>query len=166
MAVAFSTVLFAACATTKQTPEQRYAAAKAAFDQTAKEFHLPSADAKGAERDRLLREAARGYEQVLSRFKDQPNWCAQALRSLGNVRAEQNRLDDAVKLFASVAKKFPAESWEVLSAWKSAGDLLWEAGKREQAKAFYRQLVERFDTADAPQVFKTIVRGSKVRLEN
>jgi len=157
-------LFFTACATIKQTPAERHAAAKAAFDTTTKDFHLPSAEAGGAERQRLLKEAARGYEQVLSKFKDQPFWCAQALRSLANVRATQGRTSDAVKLYSDVAKRFPDQSWEVLQSWRSAGDVLWEAGNREQARGFYRLLIERFDTSDAVQVVKTIVRGAKARL--
>jgi tetratricopeptide (TPR) repeat protein len=159
------TLLLCSCATTpKQTPAERHAAAKAAFDQTTKEFHLPSAEARGPERQRLLKEAASGYEAVLSKFRDQPFWCAQALRSLANVRATQGRTADAVKLYGDVAKKYPDQSWEVLQSWRSAGDVLWEAGNREQARVFYRLLIERFDTPDAVQVVKTIVRGAKARL--
>ncbi|MBM3877871.1 MAG: tetratricopeptide repeat protein [Verrucomicrobia bacterium] len=155
----------AACATTpKQTSAERHAAAKAAFDTTTKEFHLPSAESRGAERQRLLTEAARGYERVLSRYKDQPFWCAQALRSLANVRATQGRTADAVRLYGDVANKYPDQSWEVLQSWRSAADVLWEAGNREQARVYYRLLIERFDTPDAAQVVRTIVRGAKARL--
>jgi hypothetical protein len=51
-------------------------------------------------------------------------------------------------------------------AWKSAADLLWEAGRKEEAKGFYRKILVRYDLPEAPQVEKMIVRGSKLRLED
>jgi len=112
----------------------------------------------------LLQQAAAGYEELLRRYPDQQGWCAQALRSLGNVRTEQGRLDDAVRLYDRVAERYPRQDWEVLQAWKSAADLLWDAGRRAEAKAFYQKVVDRFDTASAPAVVKAALRGSKVRL--
>ncbi|MCL5098242.1 MAG: tetratricopeptide repeat protein [Candidatus Omnitrophica bacterium] len=156
--------MLASCSTPKQTPEQRYKAAQELFNQTTKLYHLPSAQASGAERVKLLEEAARGYEQLLNRYPDQPFWCAQALRSLGNVRADQGRLDDAIQCYRNVASKYPGQDWEVVQAWKSAADLLWEDGRRDEALEFYRKIVERFDTPNASQVIQTIVRGAKAKL--
>ena len=157
-------LLLAGCAAPKETPQQRAEAARALFDQTTKNFHLPSAEAHGAERDRLLAGAASGYEQLIKQYPEQTHACAQALRSLGNVRASQGRLDDAVKLYASVARKYPAEDWEILTSWKSAADLLAEAGRAAEAKPYYEKILARFDRPDAPAVVKTIVRGSRARL--
>ncbi|PAW87052.1 MAG: hypothetical protein B9S33_06960 [Pedosphaera sp. Tous-C6FEB] len=155
--------LLVACAT-PQTPAERTAAAKALFDRTVKEFHLPSAEAKSPERERLQAEAERGYTQVLREFRDQPVWGAQAQRSLGNLRAAQGRVDEAVKLFAVVERKFPAQEWEILQSWKSAADLLWEAKRPVEAKVYYQKIVTRFDQPEATALVKTIVRGSKARL--
>ena len=152
------------CASKSQPPEQRDAAAKALFEQVTKDFHIPSADAKGAEREKLQNQAAAGYEELLKKFPDQIHWAAQAERSLGNIRAAQGKLDEAVKHYAAVEKKYPQQEWEGLVALKSAADLLWEAGRRDEAKTFYQKVVTRFDRADAPAVVKTIVRGSKTRL--
>ena len=162
--LAVLTLLFSSCATTRQTPAERAAAAKTLFDRTTKEFHLPSAEANAGEQLRLQNEAARGYEQVLREFRDQSFWCAQAQRSLGNLRAAQGRVDDAVKLFAAVEKKFPEQEWEVLQSWKSAADLLWDAKRNAEAKVFYGKIVTRFDQPDATLLVKTIVRGSRTRL--
>src|ERR1051325_5032380 len=107
--------------------EGRYAAARDLYERTTKLYHLPSAQAQGEERDRLLRQAASGYEQLLRRYPNQELWCAQALRSLANVRAEQGRLDQAIRLYDRVADLYPRQDWEVLQAWKSAADLLWDA---------------------------------------
>jgi tetratricopeptide (TPR) repeat protein len=166
-ALALQILFFCGCATPQQKTarqQERYSAAKQSFDNTTKLYHLPSADAKGAERDKLLAQAAAGYEQLLGQFPEQSNWCAQSLRSLGNVRASQGRLTEAVKLYASVAEHYPHEDWEILQAWKSAADLLWDAGREAEAKQFYTQIVTRFDVADAPAIVKTIVRGSRSRL--
>ncbi len=108
-------------------------------------------------------EAAAGYRRVLRQHPDQPYWCAQALRSLGNVRAAQGRPDEAVKLYRQVGERYPQQDWEVLQAWKSAADLLWEAGRQEEARQFYRQIVRRFDVPDAPAVVQTVVRAARAR---
>jgi tetratricopeptide (TPR) repeat protein len=152
------------CAVPEPKPEERYAAAKALFDRTTKSFHLPSAEAKASQKSQLLHQAAAGYEQLLDQYRDQSSWCAQAMRSLANVRAMQCRLDDAICLYARVEKEYPREDWEIVQAWKSAADLLWDAGRRNQAKEFYRKIVERFEAADSLTVVKSIVRGAKSRL--
>ena len=145
---------------------QRAAAAKALFDQTTKDCHLPSAQATGAECDRLLGLAAAGYEKLLREYRDQPDWCAPALRSLGNVRATQGRLDDAIQLYARVGRDYAGHDWEVLQAWKSAADLLWEAGRAAEAKGYDQQIVARFAGNDQPAVFQTIVRAAQRRLDH
>ena len=116
-----------------------------------------------AHSDRQFDVAATGYERILRQYRDQPAWCAQALRSLGNVRAAQNRLDAAVQLYRRVGEDYRQFDWEVLQAWKSAGDLLWDAGRPYEAGKFYRQIVTRFDQPDAPAVVKTIVRTAQLR---
>ena len=67
------------CATSPHPTHDR--AAKALFENTARNYHFPSDLATGAERDRLLREAATGYARVLQQYPDQESWCAKALRS-------------------------------------------------------------------------------------
>jgi tetratricopeptide (TPR) repeat protein len=160
--VALLALLLTGCAT---APKQDSAvAAKGLFELTTKQYHLPSAEATGADRDRLLGAAATGYEKLLRTYRDQPFWCAQALRSLGNVRTAQGRLDAAIKLYRQVGEQYPGQEWEVVQAWKSAGDLLWDADRQEEAKAFYRQIVARFDQPDEPAIIRTVVRGAKARL--
>ncbi len=156
-------LLLTACVSTKSSPE-RAAAAKAAFDRVTKEFHLPSAEAAGPKRADLLAQAARGYDELLRQFPDQPFWCAQALRSLANIRVAQGSPDEAVRLYGRVAEKYPREDWEVLQAWKSAGDLLWESKRAGEAKKFYALLVTRFDTPEQPPVVKIVVNVAKKRL--
>jgi tetratricopeptide (TPR) repeat protein len=144
--------------------QQRYEAAKALFDRTTKEFHLPSAEAHGDTRDELLAKAADGYQQIVHDYRDQPYWASQALRSLGNVRAEQGQMNEAVKLYRRVGTQYAQNDWEVLQAWKSAGDLLWDASRKDEARGFYCEIVARFDREDVPSVYKIVVRASKARL--
>lgn len=129
-----------------------------------KEFHTPSAQANGAEKERLLDEAAKRYTQLLRDYPEQTDIAPQALRGLGNIHAIRGNVDEAVKHYRQVAEKYPGRDWEVLQAWKAAGDLLWDANRRDEAKAFYRRIVERFDAPAAPVIFKAVVRGSKSRL--
>lgn len=139
-------ILVAGCATQRPDPKLIFAAAVQAHA------------------DRQFDAAAAGYERILRHYPDQKELCAQALRSLGNVRAMQGRLDDAVKLYRRVGEKYAQQDWEVLQAWKSAADLLWEAGQNDEARKFYQQIVARFDAPDAPAVTKTIVRAARQRL--
>jgi tetratricopeptide (TPR) repeat protein len=144
---------------------QRYDAAKALFDRTTKEFHLPSAEAEGKVHAELLAKAATGYEQILRDYRDQSHWTAQATRSLGNVRAEQGQIDEAIRLYRRVGTQYPQNDWEVIQAWKSAGDLLWDAGRQKEAHGFYQQIVTRFDREDVPSIYKIVVRASQRRLD-
>ena len=156
-------LLLAGCSS-KETPAQRTEAAKALYEQATKEYHLPSAEAKGAAQRRLQDQAAAAYEELLKKYPEQTNWCVQAIYSLGNIRAAQTNLDAATRLYAEVDTRYPHADWEVLMAWKSAGDLLWDAGRKQEAKGFYQKIVERFDNTNASAVVKTVVRGSKTHL--
>jgi hypothetical protein len=156
------------CATPQQESarqQARYSAAKALFDQTTHDYHLPSAGVSVPKRSELLNLAAAGYARLLHAYPDQPYWCAQAMRSLGNVRAEQGRLDEAIRLYAQVGKQYPAQDWEVLQSWKSAADLLWDAGRQSEARVFDQRIVDRFDTPNSPSVYQIIVRAAKGRLK-
>ena len=137
---------------------------RALFDEAIRQFHAPSADASGAERERLLTEAATRYEQLLRRFPHETNLCAQALRALGSIHASRGSTNEAVKCYAAVAEKYASQDWEVLQAWKAAGDLLWESNQRRDAKTFYARIVERFGKNESPQIIRQVVSGSKARL--
>jgi tetratricopeptide (TPR) repeat protein len=127
-------------------------------------FHAPSVEAQGAERERLLNEAARQYEELLKKFPGETNACAQALRALGSIHATRGRTNEAVKSYAAVGAKYPSQDWEVLMAWKGAADLLWDSNQRAEAKKFYAKIIERFGKKDAPQIIQQVVRGSQARL--
>lgn len=138
--------------------------ARTLFTNTMNRFHAPSAEARGAERDRLLNEAAKGYDEVLRQFPTETNVCAQSLRALGSIYATRGETNEAVKFHAAVGEKYGSEDWEVLQAWKSAADLLWDGNQRTEAKKFYGKIVERFDKSEAPQITQQVVRGSKARM--
>jgi len=137
--------------------------ARQVFDRTVREDHLPSAEVSGAEREKLLAQAATGYEQVLRLGGNDRPLCASALRSLGNVRAEQGRLDEAVKLWSQVGSQYATCDWEVLQSWKSAADSLWDAGRQNDAVPFYRQIFERFRSAPSP-IMRTVARAASRRV--
>ena len=148
----------------KEKPAASHTSARELFDQAVREFHAPSAEAPGPERLRLLSQAAQRYEELLNTFPTETNLCAQALRGLGNIQATRGNTNEAVKLYAAVGERYAGQDWEVLQAWKAAADLLWDGQRREEAKKFYAQIVARFGKQDAPQIYQTVVRGSKARL--
>jgi tetratricopeptide (TPR) repeat protein len=157
--------LMPGCHSNKAAPESRQqTSARALFEQTTRNFQIPSAEANGSEKTALQAKAAAGYEQLLKSFPEDPVYAPQAERNLGNIRAAQGRTEEAVKHFEAVGKKYPNQDWEVLMAWKSAGDLLWESGRKEDARKFYQSVVSRYDRSESPAIIKTVVKGSKLRL--
>lgn len=154
--------LLTACGDSQPKPPPP--SAQALFGQASTNFHLPSAEAKGPEKVRLLEQAAAAYEALLRAYPDDAYWAAQALRNLGNVRAAQGRINEAVKLYTSVEQRYPQQRWEVLAALKSAADLLWDAGRRGETKGLCQKIVAQFDRSEATQIEKTIIRGAQARL--
>ena len=149
-----------------ETPQQRYVAAKELFEKATREFHIPSAQARGAERAQLEDQALAAYTNLARTYADQPAWAAQALRSLGHIQAARTNLTEAVRAYAEVAEKFPQQDFEVLMAWKSAGDLLSDAGQSSEAKVYYEKVLARFDKPNALPIVQAVVRGAKARLED
>jgi hypothetical protein len=64
-----------------------------------------------------------------------------------------------------VTTKYSRAEWEVLTALKSAADLQWDTGHQAEARLLYQKLVAEFDRTNAPAVVRTIVRGSRLKLE-
>jgi len=162
--LAMIALLSSSCSRKQESPQQRYDAAKALFEQATKQFHNPSAFAQGVEQQKLQAQAAENYEKILRRYPEQTNWCAQALRSLANIRAAQTNLSEAVRAYAAVTENYPGDDWETIQAWKSAADLLWEANRHEDARKFYQKVVSRFDGTNQPSIVRIVVKGSKARL--
>jgi tetratricopeptide (TPR) repeat protein len=156
---------FAGCRQKTEAPQQRYEAARALYEQTIKNLHLPSASAAGLEQQRLQSEAARAYEELLKRYPEQVYWCAKSLCSLGNLQAAQTNYAAALRSWSQVTTKYPRAEWEVLTALKSAADLQWDSGHPAEAKVLYQKLIADFDRTNAPAVVRAIVRGSRLKLE-
>ena len=152
------------CKEKSPSPTPATGEARTLFTNTMARFHVPSAEATGAERERLLGEATKGYSELLKLFPTETNLCARSLRALGSIHATRGQTNEAVKFYAAVGEKYASEDWEVLQAWKSAADLLWDGSQRHEAKKFYARIVERFGKKDAPQIIQQVVRGSKARL--
>ena len=138
---------------------------QATYDSVATNLHRAAAEARGAERERLLTQAAAGYQNVLKQFPSATKVCLLATRALANVRALQGRLDESVRLHLSVTNSPAAGDMDRLMALKIAGDLLWDAGRLKDAKPLYEQLVERFGKPGSSQLNQLIVRGARSRLE-
>ena len=155
----------AGCRQKTEAPQQRYEAARKLYEQTTKDLHLPSASATGREQKHLQTEAARAYEELLKRYPEQEYWCAKALCGLGNLHAAQTNHAAALRCWAEVTKKYQRAEWEVLTALKSAADLEWDTGHQAEARVLYHRLVADFDRTNAPAVVRTIVRGSRLKLE-
>ena len=147
-----------------QNAEQRGLEARKLFETIVKEHHLPAADMMGTNQAAHLNQAAQGYESLLKAYPEQTNWCAQALRSLGNVRATEGRLEGALTCYKAVVTRYPAEDWEILQALKSGGDLLWDVGRRPEARRYYGQIVSRFDNTNATAIMQIVVKGAKARM--
>ncbi len=152
-------------ATPASTPE-RAEAAKDLFEKAVAEFHNPSADATGDQKTKLLEGAARRYEQLLRDYPEQHRWCAQALRSLAGVRAEQGGMATALQHYDRVATDFGNQEFEVIQAWKAAADLLWDAEKETEAKLYYQKIITRFDQSELPPVYKIILNVARKRAGN
>jgi len=161
-----ASLVLSGCVAPRETPQERDAAARALFESTTRHFLIPSAEAQGTERIRLQDEAAAGFRDLLKQYSDQEFWAAQALRSLGNIAAARTNLTAAVRYYDRVSQDYPGQEWEILMAWKSAADLLWDHGRQEDALPFYQKIVSRFDQPGQTQVVQTVVRGSQRRLRN
>jgi TolA-binding protein len=111
-------------------------------------------------------QAAAIYRQIIQNCDDNCSWGAQAARSLGNIYASQTNVAAAVECYSKVGERYPKQEFEVLMAWKSAADLLWDSRRAEDAKAFYQKIVNCYDTADAAAIIKMVVRGARARLES
>jgi hypothetical protein len=157
-------LLLLVCGCKKETPAQRAAGAQALLEQTTKEYHTPSENTNQLEQVRLLKAAAANYRKILSRYPEQTHCCAQALRLLGNIEATRTNLPAALKCYAGVGEKYPADDWEVLQAWRSAADLLWEANRTNEARLYYQKVVQRFDGTNQPPVIRLVVKGAKAKL--
>ena len=154
----------AGCAT--RTPvAAATSAAQYEYKRIVREYQLPAADATNAlERAALLDQAVQAYEALRQQHPEASPWAAAALRAAGAIHAERGNRKEALSAYARVGVLYPGEEWEVIQAWRAAGDLLWTAGIRDQAILFYKDIIEKFDQPGKPPLFETLVRIAKDRL--
>jgi len=150
--------------TNPKTPHNAPIPPKALFERTTKTFHVPSTERRGPTKKHSRARRLQVTNSCLKTYPDQDIGPRNPSAIWWNIRATQGKLDEAVNHYANVEKKYPQQRWEVLMSSKSAADLLWEAGRRTEAKPFYQKIVAQYDRPESPQVEKTIVRGSKLRL--
>jgi tetratricopeptide (TPR) repeat protein len=139
-------------------------AGRAQLEETIKAYHNAAADAHGAKKEALLKKAAARYERLTEDFANKAEIAAPARLGLASVFASLGRTNDAIRHYAAVADRHPARDWDVLQAWKSAADLLWDGNRQEEARKYYAKIVERFDRPESTMVVQAVVRGAKSRL--
>jgi tetratricopeptide (TPR) repeat protein len=155
----------AGCLSTRSDAERRTAQARHEFMRVVRELQVPAGDATNeVVRGELLTNAVAGYLDLVARYPDQPQWCAQALRSVANIYRAEGRRAEALATYERLAHRYPGEHWEVIQAWKAAGDLMWDSRMRELARGYYQQIVDTYSGPDQPPMFQTIVDIARQRL--
>jgi len=155
----------AGCLSSRNATERRAAQARHELKRVVRELHVPAGDATNeVVRGELLTNAVAGYLDLVARYPDQPQWCAQALRSVANIYRAEGRRAEALATYERLAQRYPGEHWEVIQAWKAAGDLMWDSQKRELARGYYQQIVDTYSAPDQPPMFQTIVDIARQRL--
>lgn len=157
-------MIASACAT---RPPGQAADARARYEykRIVRKFQVPSGDSTNAlERAALLDKSLQELETLRANYPEARPWAAMALRQIGEIYAERGQKKEAVDAFTRVGVLYMGEDWEVIQAWRAAGDLLWNDGKKSAALAFYRDIVQRFDRPGRPDLYDTIVRIARDRM--
>ena len=150
----------AGCTVKKGTPQERAAAAKTLFERATKDFHNPSAEAKGAEQLRLQNEAALCYQRLLKEFPDQAGWCAPSLCGLAGLRAAQTNLDESVRLYARVGAALIA-AHDGAEAWNTDQASAVIAAALRQDMAVARAVLARLISDRLTDIYLKTSRGAK-----
>lgn len=162
--------LFSAAAGCSSTPSsaKRDEQAKFLYNQTMRLYHIAAGDSTNSEqRVALLDQAAQNYESLARDYSDVPRWAAASLRNLGQIQLERGQLKDALASFEQVGRRYPGEHWEVIQAWKAAGDALWLTRQRGEALLYYRQIVNVYGgKTDQPPMFDSILQVARARLKD
>jgi len=159
-----SILALASCAT--RPPEKRMEAeAQYEFKRIMREYVIAAGDATNElVRAELVEQAVQGFRLLRELYPDAQPWAAMALRYRANLHAERGERKEALATYAKVGVLYPDQDWEVIQAWRSAGDLLWTSGMRKESLDFYRDIVARFDTPGQPPMYETIVRIARDRI--
>ena len=155
----------AGCVAASGNVDRRERQARHDFNRVVRELHVPAGDATNdVMRGELLTNAVKGYLAIVQQYPDQPQWGAQALRSVANIHRAEGRRGEALAAYARIAHKYPGQDWEIIQAWKSAGDLLWDSSMKGLARDYYRQIVAAYGEVHDPPMFQTIVDIARRRL--
>lgn len=159
-------VLAAASACVTRSPEEvAEARARYEYNRIVRQFQVPRGDSTNAlERAALLDKSLQELQNLRNEYPDATPWVAMALRQTGEIYVERGQEKEAVRAFTLVGVYYMGEDWEVIQAWKAAGDLLWSNGKKEAALPYYRDIVQRFARPGQPDLYDTIVRIAQDRI--
>lgn len=151
-------VIASACAT-RSLEQVAEARAKYEYQRIVRQFQVPFGDSTNTlERAALLDKSLQELEALRANYPNARPWNAMALRKIGEIYAERGQKKEALAAFTLVGVRCMSEDWEVIQAWKAAGDLLWSSGMRNQALPFYRDIVQRYNRPGYPEMYNTIVR--------
>jgi len=155
----------AGCVASGGNVDRRERQARHEFNQVVRELHVPAGDATNdVMRGELLTNAVKRYLAIVQQYPDQPQWGAQAMRSVANIYRAEGRRAEALATYERIAHKYPGQDWEIIQAWKSAGDLLWDSAMKELARDYYRQIVDAYGEVHDPPMFQTIADIARRRL--
>jgi tetratricopeptide (TPR) repeat protein len=152
------------CATRSPLRDEQ-AKARYEYHRIMRTYHLPANQATNeVERAQLLDAAYTGYSAIFTKYRTARPWAAMALRAVADLHAERGDRKRALDTYDMVAALYPEEDWEVIQAWRSAGDLLWHARMPTLAMDYYARIVNRFDRPGLPPGFDAHVRIARDRL--
>jgi tetratricopeptide (TPR) repeat protein len=156
------------CASPSRTPAARETQARYQFNLAVRQYHVPAGDATNAlDRAALQDKAAQEYQRLAREYADVPRWAASSLCSLGQIYIDRGQIKEGLTCFEQVGQRYPMEHWEVIQAWKSAADCLWDNRNRGEALLYYRQIVNTYGNQPGqPPMFDTIVGIARSRLKD
>ena len=144
---------------------KRASQAKFEFNRIVREYQVPAGDATNAvQRGAYLTNAVTAFRALAERYPDQPQWAAQSMRCIANIHRAEGRRAEALATYEQLVHRYPGEHWEVIQAWKSCGDLLWDSRMKELAREYYRQIVDTYGGPGQPPMFDTLVHIARQRL--
>lgn len=157
-------VLLMSCAT-QTSPKSIESKARYEFNRIVRTYHIPAAEATNAlERAALLDKAFLAYSALITNYPTARPWAAKSLLAVAELHAERGDLDKALNAYDLVPTLYPDDAWEVIQAWRAAGDLLWQRRQFAPALSYYLDLVRRFDKPDMSPAFSAHVRHARDRI--
>lgn len=153
------------CASPEAAHRQEESAARYEFQRIVRQYQVPWAEATNELfRGECYTNAITAYQALLKTYPTASVWRAKALRHMAHLYLGQDRKADALAMLDRVGRECPNEHWEVIQAWKEAGDLCWYAGARDVAVTYYNAIVTTYSGDTWPSMFGTLVRIARSRL--